>query len=108
MAERKIVPEPVPYTPAAWEPPDVGAIQALQRGDASADQQKRALDWIIVNACGTYDLEYRSDPRAHSFCSGRRFVGLQIVKMLKLNLTKLGVNSNTGVDPFKNEEGIQI
>jgi len=105
MAEkqRKIVPEPVPYMPAEWDPPSVGALQALQRGNATADQQKLALDWIINNACDTFGLEYRTDPRAHAFCSGRRFVGLQIIKMLKLSLTKLGVNNNTGVDPFKNE-----
>lgn len=106
MAEKKkrvFVPPPVPYEPALWEAPDAAAMQALQKGTANPDQQKRALDWIINNAANVYDLEYRPDSRDHAFCSGRRFVGLQVIKMLNLNLTKLGFNNNTGVDPFKNE-----
>jgi len=64
-------------------------VQALASGTASADQQKRALKWLIENAAGTYDLEYRSDARDHAFTSGRRFVGLQVVKLLHLNVAKL-------------------
>ena len=75
--------------PAPWELPDVSAIQALERGDATPDQQKRALSWIVNNACGTYDLCYHVNDREHAFSSGRRFVGLQVVKMLKLNIAKL-------------------
>lgn len=71
--------------PATWEVADAAALQALIRGDASEHQQQRAVNWIIYNAAGTYDLEYRTEPRDHAFASGRRFVGLQIVKMLKLN-----------------------
>lgn len=80
-----MVKEPPPFTPAVYELPDITSLQALQDGRADAEQQKRALAWIINNACGTYDLEYRTDPRDHAFTSGRRFVGLQLVKMLKLN-----------------------
>ena len=76
---------PLPYTPAEYELADATALQALSQGTASEGQQKAALKWIIDNAAGTYDLEYRSDQRDHAFVSGRRFVGLQIVKMLKLN-----------------------
>jgi hypothetical protein len=82
--DRKKVTEPVPYAPAGYVLADVEAIQALQRGEANEAQQKRALNWIINNACGAYDLEYREDARAHAFCSGRRFVGLQIVKLVNL------------------------
>lgn len=81
--------QPIPMAPADYDVPDVAALQALQRGDATADQQRRALVWLVEKAALTYDLEYRTDPRDHAFCSGRRFVGLQIVKMLKLNLTTL-------------------
>lgn len=104
MPAIKQLPEPLPYAPAEWEPPDIAAMQALQRGDATPDQQKRALDWVIMSVCGTYDLTYRTDPRADAFVSGRRFVGLQIIKALKVKLTALGVNKNTGVDPFKSEK----
>lgn len=76
---------PQVYEPAKWELADASALQALVRGDANEHQQQRALNWIIYNAAGTYDLEYRTESRDHAFSSGRRFVGLQIVKMLKLN-----------------------
>lgn len=80
---------PLPYAPPPYEDADVSAIQALQRGDATPEQQQRALSWIVYNAAGTYDLEYRTDGRDHAFCSGRRFVGLEIVKMSKINLAAL-------------------
>ena len=76
-----------PIQPAQWEPADAGALQALVRGEAEPHQQKRALDWIIKQAAGTYDLSYR--PNSHDetqFAEGKRFVGLQIVKLLNLNL----------------------
>lgn len=85
----KIVPEPLPYLPPAWDKADVGAFQALAKGEATSAQQQRALNWILYQAANVYDLEYRTDDRAHAFVSGRRFVGLQIVKLLKLNLTNL-------------------
>ena len=78
-----------PYIPSPWETPDVAAIQALHRGDATADQQKRALDYIITMA-GTYDLSYRPESdRDTAFAEGKRFVGLQIVKAINLNLAAL-------------------
>ncbi len=81
--------QPIAMEPAAWEVADAASIQALAKGEATADQQARALRWIIEQAALTYDLEYRTETRDHAFCSGRRFVGLQIVKMLKLNLTTI-------------------
>ena len=82
-------PDASPWKPPAWEPPDVSAIQALNRGDATPDQQKRALDFI-VRLAGTYDLSYRPDSdRDTAFAEGKRFVGLQIVKFLHLNLSAI-------------------
>lgn len=79
-----------PYIPPPWEPADVSAIQALQRGDATADQQRRALDYLINAVCATYDLSYRPDSdRDTAFAEGKRFVGLQLVKMTKLNLAAI-------------------
>lgn len=75
---------PPPYLPPLWEPADATALQALAKGTADADQQKRALNWIVNGASNTYDLEYRPDSRDHAFASGRRFVGLQIIKLLKV------------------------
>lgn len=78
-----------PWKPFEWTPADVAAIQALQRGEATPDQQKRALDYIIHSA-GTYDLSYRpSSDRDTAFAEGKRFVGLQIVTKLKINLAAI-------------------
>jgi hypothetical protein len=76
---------PAAVAPPAWELADASALQALVRGEADALQQQRALNWIINTACGTYDLDYRPDPRDHAFVSGKRFVGLELVKLLKIN-----------------------
>lgn len=77
-----------PWKPAKWEPADASAMQALERGDADKAQQKRALKWII-EATGTYDLSYRpgqNGERDTSFAEGKRSIGLQVVKLLKLNV----------------------
>lgn len=86
MASPKKVTPPEVFTPADWELADASAIQALARGDADETQQKRALNWVVNNACATYDLAYRTDSRDHAFAEGRRFAGLQVVKMLKINV----------------------
>lgn len=69
-----------------WELADVTAIQALEKGEANEDQQKRALAWIINQAAATYQVAWEPEnERASSFESGRRYVGLKLVEMLKLN-----------------------
>jgi hypothetical protein len=88
------MPRKAPAT-AAWAPPayeiaDVSAVQALMNGTAEPHQQQRALKWIIEIACGTYDMSYRPDSqRDTDFAEGRRFVGLQLVKLTKLNTARL-------------------
>lgn len=85
----KYRPNTAPETPIC-EPADAGAIQALQRGNATALQQKRALAWVIETAAATYDTSYRKGgpegDRETVFAEGRRFVGNLIVGALKLKL----------------------
>lgn len=88
MAKKSITPPPA-YEPAAYSVADVAAVQAVARGDATKDQQQRALNWIIYNAARAYDLDYRPDSRDHAFASGRRFTGLEIITILKINIGKL-------------------
>ena len=69
---------------------DTAALQAVARGEASADQQRRAMDWIINVACFTYqDTFFPGEPDAAAFAAGRRFVGNRIVTQLKINLSAL-------------------
>lgn len=61
------------------------SFKALASGVASDRQQKIALDWIIQEACGTYDVTYFSDnERNTTFAEGKRHVGLQVVKLVNL------------------------
>lgn len=86
---------PAQIVPPKYEIADVEAFQALQRGDASPGLQRRALDWIITNAAATYDLSFSpTDDRLTSFAEGRRFVGLQVVKLLALDTNKLRRTEN--------------
>lgn len=72
---------------APWDYPDAAALQALARGEARPDQQRRALDWVVKTAAGTYQTSFvPGAPDASAFAEGRRFVGLQVVKLLSLNL----------------------
>lgn len=74
-----------PWHPADYDDALIGAVKALSTGTANDAQQKRALDWIIRTVCGTYDLSYRPDSdRDTVFAEGKRHVGMQIVKMMKL------------------------
>ena len=87
--KKKSGPPSAPYCYLCdWELPDAAALQALERGEATEDQQKRALNWLVNQAAGTYQLAWEPDnERASSFEAGRRFVGLKIVELLKLNLS---------------------
>lgn len=75
-----------PHAPIPPEAKDIAAFQALEKGEATAHQQKLVLEWLMLRATMIYDQSYwpESD-RATAFAEGRRFVGLQIQKLLSLN-----------------------
>ena len=86
---KQFLEENAPWLPVPYDLADAGSLQALARGDASPDAQKRALKWIIEKAAATYEPSYRpgeEGERDSAFAEGRRHVGLNIVKLLKLNL----------------------
>lgn len=101
MAVKKSNDQPSPILPPLWEKPDAAAMQALAQGKATSEQQQRALNWIIYGAANTYDLDYRTDPRDHAFVSGRRFVGLQIIKLIKINL--MAISSKATDSAYKTD-----
>lgn len=76
------------YKPADYSPEDAAALQALQKGVANAAQQQRALDWIVLQACRTYDFAFRpgANDRDTNIALGRQFVGQQIVKLLNIKI----------------------
>ena len=80
----------MPWYPPEYELSDVCALKGLANGTATPEQQQQALKWIIERACATYELSYRpTSDRDTTFAEGRRFVGLQIVKALHLDLEML-------------------
>lgn len=85
--------------PARWleekvQAADIRAVQDLEQGIATSDQQKRALSYIINNLCATYQPSYRVNQRDSDFMEGRRFVGLELVTLLKLNASAITRGEN--------------
>jgi hypothetical protein len=91
-------PKNMPYLPPEYMPADVIAVQALAAGNATPEQQQRALKWVIEVGAGTYDMSFRpggqEGERDTAFAEGRRFVGLQLVKLTRLNVAKLKEKSH--------------
>ncbi|MFK7944565.1 MAG: hypothetical protein AB8B85_16850 [Paracoccaceae bacterium] len=77
---------PRAFAPAKYETADINAVQALYRGNAEPQQQQRAIEWILTHACQIKEVSYRPDGDGGygdtAFAEGRRFVGLQIMKMV--------------------------
>lgn len=72
------------------EPADGYAIQALWRGEATPEQQRRALKCIIEEICETYHMTFDPESRRWSdFNEGKRHVGRVIVGIAKVNLGKI-------------------
>ena len=82
-----------PWYPAPYEKADVSALQALRNGTATQEQQHRALEYIVGTLAGKNDLSYRpggeEGRRDTDFSEGRRYVGLQISKLLNMNLSSI-------------------
>lgn len=79
---------PQPWMPAPYEDADVYALKNLAAGNANEGQQQRVLKFIIEALCGNYDLSFRpgdDGPRATDFAEGKRFVALQLVKLINMN-----------------------
>jgi len=73
------------WHPPSYEMEDIRAVQAVATGNASASEQKRALDWIVNTAAQTYEEPFVPDQDdVRSYVLGRRSVGLAIVKLIRL------------------------
>lgn len=80
---------PAPWTEPFLDKADVIAIQQVAAGVGDANHQKRTIDVLINKLADAYNLSFRPDKdggeRATAFAEGKRFVGLQLVKLLKIN-----------------------
>lgn len=76
-----------PWLPVEYTDRDAGSIKALAHGDADEETQRHALRFIVETLCACYDQSFRPEgDRETCFAEGRRYVGLQIVKMTKVPL----------------------
>lgn len=83
-------PDPLKHPP--YDEATAFAFKALASGTANDGQQKAVVDYILA-VSGAYDLSYRPDAmggdRATAFAEGKRFVGLQLIKMMNLPVGRI-------------------
>lgn len=102
QSERRRHVAPEPHEPVILDisDPRVGAIRALASGTASPPQQQLAWQSILFDFCGLRDLDYRpggqDGDRASCFASGKRHVGLQLVKTSELRAIRSKVRGEGG------------
>jgi hypothetical protein len=79
-----------PWHPADYDEYDASAMQALARGEANDQQQRRALSWIVHRAAMADDQSFvPGQADVSAFIEGRRSVGNQIKKLINLDLAAL-------------------
>lgn len=75
------------YKPVRYDKFVLYAVRAFAEGTANDAQQKIAFEWIVRMASRHFDQSFHfggiDGQRATDFMEGRRFVGLQILKMLQ-------------------------
>lgn len=83
-----------------WPGPVVAAFKALGKGEARADQQVAALNFLIEDLCRAYDLSFRPDDvggsRETDFAEGKRFVALQIRRAITMPFETLTGRKTSG------------
>jgi hypothetical protein len=71
-------------------PADMHAIKAIARGNATEEQQRRAVKVIIEQIASTYDMSFHPEnARATDFSEGKRHVGRMIVGIINCDVKKL-------------------
>lgn len=65
---------------------DIATIKALYHGRADSDQQRHAFDVIIKKICRAGALSFEEDARKTAFNEGQRYVGLQLIDVVQVDL----------------------
>lgn len=77
----------------AFDVDDIAAMQACVRGNASPQQAKRAIDWVMAEAARVHDMSFQlggeEGRRLTDFAEGRRYVGHQIRRLLQPETLRL-------------------
>ena len=86
----KVIKQHAGLKTAPFEPPDAAAVQAVFDGRADAEQQKRAMRWILDGPCRIHEVSFDpNNSRLSDFNEGCRFVGKQIAEVLRTNIPEL-------------------
>ena len=75
--------------PAAYDKEVLYAFRALFEGKANDGQQKRAIEWLLLNACHIGQPSFAATERETVFAEGERHIGLQIARMRDPEALKL-------------------
>jgi hypothetical protein len=78
-----------PWAPPELTLPEVAAIKAVAQGNASPDQQKRAMRTIIEKLADTYQETFcpgEDGERNSAYAQGKRRVGLMLVTYINAPL----------------------
>lgn len=67
--------------PAAYDKEVLYAFRALFDGKANEGQQKRAMQWLMFNACHIGLSSFADTERETAFLEGQRSIGVQIAKL---------------------------
>lgn len=68
--------------PTIYDREILNACRAMWSGTANDGQQKRFMEWLVLNAChvGSLSFDEASD-RVSAFRDGERHIGIQLVRM---------------------------
>lgn len=84
-----------PWKPAHWEIADATALRQVYAGTASPEMQKRAMAFILDTLCSIQDWPFRpgeAGERDTTLALGRQYVAHQILKLIKIDLSKVRRN----------------
>jgi hypothetical protein len=99
----KPIPAPSPIEPAKFDDVVVYGLHAMADGDASPQQQKKVLEWIINQASRAAGPgHYQPDSQRNTdFALGRAFVGQQIIGILKIPMMDFAISEQPPTPPTK-------
>ncbi len=102
---------PQPHSEQAalpWQLPnienaDIFALQALEKGTANAAQQQRAIEFVVRRMCAVDRMTFypgaEDGRRASDFAEGKRWVGDQLRRLLKLRPNHRGEDGASAQEP---------
>ncbi|MDX0180854.1 hypothetical protein GOC16_08310 [Sinorhizobium meliloti] len=91
--------------PAAYDKDVLYAFRALFDGKATEGQQKRAIEWLVLNACHIGLPSFASTDRETAFLEGQRSIGLQIAKLREPEALALITPKTRGKAEAQNDRG---